>query len=261
MNSKVITIANQKGGVGKTTTAINLSASLATLGKRVLAVDFDPQGNCSSGLGVDKNANTIYEAMMGKAETKNCIRATKIENLFVLPANINLTGAGVELIKMDNREYFLKKTIDSVRDDYDYIFIDCPPSLGILTLNGFAAADSVLVPLQTEFFAMEGMTQLVNTINRVRKKVNPNLTIEGVVMTMLDRRTNLTDDVVRTVCGYFKEKVYRTMIPRNVRIAEAPSFGEPVITHDETCIGSQAYMELAKEFIAKDTPQSVPKGE
>ena len=210
---------------------------------------------------IDKNANTIYEAMMGKAAVKDCIRPSKTEGLFVLPANINLTGAGVELINKEKREYYLKKTIDSIKSEFDYVFIDCPPSLGILTLNGFAAADSVLVPLQTEFFAMEGMTQLVSTINMVRKKVNPHLQIEGVVMTMLDRRTNLTDDVVRTVCGYFKEKVYRTMIPRNVRIAEAPSFGVPVIAHDETCIGSQAYMDLAREFISKDDSQTAAKGE
>ncbi|MBP5707199.1 MAG: ParA family protein, partial [Spirochaetales bacterium] len=217
MNSKVITIANQKGGVGKTTTAINLSASVAVQGRKVLVIDFDPQGNCSSGLGVDKNNNTIYEALMGKSAVKDCIRQTKIENLFVIPANINLTGASVELAKAEKREYYLKKVIDSVRDEYNYVFIDCPPSLGILTLNGFAAADSVLVPLQTEFFAMEGITQLVSTINLVRAKVNPKLKLEGVLLTMLDRRTHLTDEVVKTMIGYFKDKVYRTMIPRNVR--------------------------------------------
>ncbi|MBP5449669.1 MAG: ParA family protein [Spirochaetales bacterium] len=253
MNSKVITIANQKGGVGKTTTAINLSASVAVQGRKVLVIDFDPQGNCSSGLGVDKNNNTIYEALMGKSAVKDCIRQTKIENLFVIPANINLTGASVELAKAEKREYYLKKVIDSVRDEYNYVFIECPPSLGILTLNGFAAADSVLVPLQTEFFAMEGITQLVSTINLVRAKVNPKLQLEGVLLTMLDRRTHLTDEVVKTMIGYFKEKVYRTMIPRNVRIAEAPSFGEPVITHDDSCIGTQAYMELASVLISKES--------
>ena len=253
MNSKVITIANQKGGVGKTTTAINLSASIAVQGRRVLVIDFDPQGNCSSGLGVDKNNNTIYEALMGKAAVKDCIRQTKIENLFAIPANINLTGASVELAKAEKREYYLKKVIDSVRDEYNYVFIDCPPSLGILTLNGFAAADSVLVPLQTEFFAMEGITQLVSTINLVRAKVNPKLQLEGVLLTMLDRRTHLTDEVAKTMIGYFKDKVYRTMIPRNVRIAEAPSFGEPVITHDDNCIGTHAYMELASELLSKES--------
>jgi chromosome partitioning protein len=249
MNAKIITIANQKGGVGKTTTAINLSSGIAMLGKKVLVVDFDPQGNCASGFGVKKDANTIYEVIMNKVPINNAIVKTGIENCFIIPANINLTGAGVELVENENREFFLKNALEKVRNEFDFIFIDCPPSLGVLTLNGLVAADTVLIPLQTEFFALEGLTQLVNTINLVKKNLNPKLSIEGVLLTMLDKRTHLTDDVAKNVIGHFGNKVYKTMIPRNVRIAEAPSFGQPVSLHDKTCLGARAYEELAKEFV------------
>lgn len=246
---KIVTIANQKGGVGKTTTAVNLSSGVALQGKKVLVVDFDPQGNCSSGLGVKKDENTVYEALMDKISVEKAIVKTEIENCFVIPANINLTGAGVELVDRDEREFFLKKLLLKVKNDYDFIFIDCPPSLGILTLNGLVACDTVLIPLQTEFFALEGLSQLVNTINLVKRNLNPNLRIEGVLLTMLDKRTHLTDDVAKNVIGHFGNKVYKTMIPRNIRIAESPSFGIPVLLHDKNCIGSKAYEQLAREFI------------
>jgi len=246
---KIVTIANQKGGVGKTTTAINLSSGVALLGKKVLVVDFDPQGNCSSGFGIKKDENTVYEALMGKTSIKNVIMQTKVQNCSIIPANINLTGAGVELVDKDEREFFLKKLLLQEKNNYDFIFIDCPPSLGVLTLNGLVACDTVLIPLQTEFFALEGLSQLINTINLVKKSLNPDLTIEGVLLTMLDKRTHLTDDVAKNVIGHFGNKVYRTMIPRNVRIAESPSFGIPVLLHDKNCLGARAYEELAMEFI------------
>ncbi len=246
---KIVTIANQKGGVGKTTTAINLSSGVALLGKKVLVVDFDPQGNCSSGFGVKKDSNTIYEALMGKIPISDVIFETKVKNCSIITANINLTGAGVELVDKDEREFYLKKLLSHVKDNFDYIFIDCPPSLGILTLNGLVACDTVLIPLQTEFFALEGLSQLINTINLVKKDLNPSLTIEGVLLTMLDKRTHLTDDVAKNVIGHFGNKVYRTMIPRNIRIAESPSFGIPVFLHDKNCLGSRAYEELSREFI------------
>lgn len=245
----IITIVNQKGGVGKTTTAINLSVSVAALGKKILVIDFDPQGNCSSGLGVNKEGNTIYEALMKRVNIKETICETEIDNYYVIPANINLTGASVELVSEERGNFFLKDILKEIKDDYDYIFIDCPPSLGILTLNGLVAGNSVLIPIQTEFFALEGLTQLINTINLVKKNLNPALEIQGVLLTMLDKRTHLTDDVTKNVISYFGDKVYRTMIPRNVRIAEAPSFGVPVMLHDKNCVGSKAYKELAKEFI------------
>lgn len=249
MGNNVITIANQKGGVGKTTTSINLSVCVAMLGKRVLIIDFDPQGNCSSGLGVAKDKNTVYDALLSNKSHGECIYKTNIENCFVMPANIDLTGATIELVNLENGNFYLKKLTDKLRNEYDYIFIDCPPSLGVLTLNGLTAADSVLIPIQTEFFALEGLTQLINTINIVKKDLNPNLAIEGVVLTMLDKRTHLTDDVTKNVVGYFGKKVYRTMIPRNVRIAEAPSFGLPVVVHDKGCVGAKAYEQLAREFL------------
>lgn len=249
MTNKVITIANQKGGVGKTTTSINLSVCLALEGKKILIIDFDPQGNCSSGLGISKDGNTIYELLLGRRDIDQCIFHSKIENCDVIPANINLSGATVELANVENCNFYLKKITDVLKERYDYIFIDCPPSLGVLTLNGLTASDSVLIPIQTEFFALEGLTQLINTINIVKKDLNPKLQIEGVVLTMLDKRTHLTDDVTKNVIGYFGKKVYRTMIPRNIRIAEAPSFGLPVIEHDPNSTGAKAYKQLAKEFI------------
>ncbi|HOJ63735.1 MAG TPA: AAA family ATPase [Spirochaetota bacterium] len=249
MCGKIITIANQKGGVGKTTTAINLSSAIAMNNKKVLVVDFDPQGNCSSGFGIKKDKDTIYEVIMGKIDIQSAIVSTKVDNCFLIPANINLTGAGVELVDREDREFYLKNALTKIKGKYDYIFIDCPPSLGLLTVNGLAAADTVLIPLQTEFFALEGLSQLVNTINLIKKSFNPELQIEGVLLTMLDKRTHLTDDVAKNVIAYFGKKVYKTMIPRNVRIAEAPSYGIPVMLHDKNCIGSKAYESLALEFI------------
>ncbi len=249
MKNRVITIANQKGGVGKTTTSINLSVCLALLGKKILIIDFDPQGNCSSGLGIPKDKNTIYEILLCGKNVDECIIKSQIENCDVIPANINLSGATVELANIENCNYFLKKITEQLKIRYDYIFIDCPPSLGVLTLNGLTASDSVLIPIQTEFFALEGLTQLIHTINIVKKDLNPRLQIEGVVLTMLDKRTHLTDDVTKNVIGYFGKKVYKTMIPRNVRIAEAPSFGLPVVIHDAMSTGAKAYQQLAKEFI------------
>ena len=212
-------------------------------------MDFDPQGNCGSGFGIKKDENTIYEVIMGHISTKEAMIETKVKNCSLIPANINLTGAGIELVEKEEREFFLKKVLEKERSNFDYIFIDCPPSLGILTLNGLVACDTVLIPLQTEFFALEGLSQLINTINLVKKSLNPDLTIEGVLLTMLDKRTHLTDDVAKNVIGHFGNKVYRTMIPRNIRIAEAPSYGLPVFLHDKHCLGSKAYEELAKEFI------------
>lgn len=251
MGAQVIAIANQKGGVGKTTTAINLAVGVALLEKRVLLIDFDPQGNCSSGLGIDTKNDipTIYEAIMGSVEADKAIVKTEIDNCSIMPSNINLTGAAVELVENEKREFYLKKILDAQKGNFDYIFIDCPPSLGLLTLNGLVASNSVLIPIQTEFFALEGLSQLVNTINLVKKNFNSSLYIEGVLLTMLDKRTHLTNDVVKNVVGYFGKKVYSTVIPRNVRLAEAPSYGIPIFLHDNNCVGAKAYRELAMEFV------------
>jgi chromosome partitioning protein len=250
MAGLVVSVANQKGGVGKTTTSINLAAGVTYYGKKVLLVDFDPQGNASSGLGIDsKNTGlTIYDVIMGEDPAKAVLK-TKVNNCFIIPANVNLAGAAVELVNSEKREYYLKSALSKIKMNYDYVIIDCPPSLGLLTLNGLVASDSVLIPIQTEFFALEGLTQLVNTINLVKKNFNPNLNIQGVLLTMLDKRTQLTNDVIKNVISYFGKKVYTTMIPRNVRLAEAPSFGIPIYMHDSDCIGSKAYKEFAQEFI------------
>ncbi len=247
---RIISITNQKGGVGKTTTAINLAAGVAMLGKKILLVDFDPQGNCTSGLGIKSKQETtsIYDVLMGR-DPNSAIIKTKINNCSLIPANINLTGATVELINVPNREFYLKNVLYKIKNDFDYIFIDCPPSLGILTLNSLVASNSILIPMQTEFYALEGLTQLINTINLVKKTYNQTLFIEGVLLTMLDKRTHLTNDVTKNVVGYFGKKVYTTVIPRNVRIAEAPSYGVPIFVHDPECLGAKAYKELALEFI------------
>lgn len=249
--SRVIAIANQKGGVGKTTTSTNLSASLAELGKKVLVVDIDPQGNATSGLGIDKNnlENTLYELFVGECELEECLISDALENLSVLPSNVNLSGAEIELIGVDKREYILKKNLEKIRDNYDYIIIDCPPSLNILTVNALSAADSVLVPIQCEYYALEGLSQLVYTINLVKKRLNPNLTMEGVVFTMYDARTNLSLEVVENVKNNLKQNIYKTIIPRNIKLAEAPSRGMPINIYDPKSAGAESYKFLAEEVI------------
>lgn len=249
--AKIISIFNQKGGVGKTTTNINLSAFLAHMGKSVLIVDIDPQGNSTSGLGVDKSElnDSIYDLLVDNVNIENVIYETNFDRLNIIPSTMELAGAEIELAKQDNREYYLTDALSKVSNDYDYVFIDCPPSLGILTVNALRASDSVLIPIQCEYYALEGVSQLMNTVNLVKKNLNPNLEIEGVVLSMFDGRTNLSAQVVAEVKQYFGNRVYSTMIPRNVRLAEAPSFGLPVMEYDPSSKGSIAYDNLAKEFL------------
>lgn len=251
---KVISIFNQKGGVGKTTTNLNLSVAIADLGKRVLIIDNDPQGNSTSGIGVDKFSLTgsLYEALIGDLGVQDCIVATHIENLDILPSTLSLAGAEIELIGNEHREYLLKGIIDEIREQYDYIFIDCPPSLGLLTLNSLTAADSVIIPIQCEFYALEGVSQLIRTYQMVRKGLNPTLEIQGVVLNMYDGRNNLSTQVADEVRQYFKGRVYETIIPRNVRLAEAPSHGLSIFEYDDRSRGAEAYRELAEEFIWKE---------
>ncbi len=252
--SKVISIANQKGGVGKTTTNVNLSACIAALGKRVLTIDIDPQGNTTSGLGIDKNkiGCSIYDVLINGIDVKQAILSTKIDNLDIIPSNIQLAGAEIEMVPMIARETILKKAIEPIKEEYDYIFIDCPPSLGLLTINALTASDKVIVPIQCEYYALEGLSQLINTINIVKKNLNPSLELEGVVLTMFDARTNLSIQVVEDVKRHFRDKVYKTIIPRNVRLGEAPSHGMPITLYDPKCVGAVAYCELAEEFIEND---------
>lgn len=253
--ARIIAIANQKGGVGKTTTSINLSACLAEKNRKVLTVDIDPQGNTTSGLGVNKNKlkKTIYGLLIGQCTLEDClIKSDIIDNLDILPSNVNLAGAEIELIGIDEREYILKKYIDEVRDDYDFIIIDCPPSLSTLTVNAMTTADTVLVPIQCEFYALEGLTQLMHTINLVKKRLNPKLRIEGVVFTMFDARTNLSLQVVENVKENLKQNIYKTIIPRNVRLAEAPSHGLPINLYDSKSAGAEGYRQLAYEVIEND---------
>lgn len=242
---------NQKGGVGKTTTNVNLSACIALKGRRVLIIDIDPQGNSTSGFGIDKDSTeyNIYDALMGDESIRNCIVKTKYENLDIVPSNVQLAGAEIELTGMTEREYRFKKLIEEVRDEYDYIFVDCPPSLGLLTINSLTGVDSVIIPIQCEYYALEGVSQLMNTIQLIRRSLNPSLEIQGVVLSMFDGRTNLSIQVVDEVKRYFRGKVYRTIIPRNVRLAEAPSYGMPVIDYDPKSKGAEAYDELAEEFL------------
>jgi len=248
---RTIVIANQKGGVGKTTTAINLSASLAEMGQKVLVIDIDPQGNTSSGLGVEKDEieNTVYELLLGEAEVENCIQKEVFENLDIISSNINLAAAEIELIGVEEKEYILKKAVDKVREDYNFILIDCPPSLSMLTINAMCAADTVLVPIQCEYYALEGLSQLMNTVGLVRDRLNPELEIEGVVFTMYDARTNLSLQVVENVKNNLQQNIYKTIIPRNIRLAEAPSHGMPITKYDSKSTGAESYRLLAEEVI------------
>jgi chromosome partitioning protein len=246
---RVIAIANQKGGVGKTTTSVNLGAGLAEIGFRVLVVDLDPQGNATTGLGVSHRSvqGSVYDVIMHDAAVEDCVEPTSVRNLFVVPATIDLAGAEIELVPAMSRELKLRRAIDAVRDDYDFVLIDCPPSLGLLTVNGLAAADDVLVPIQCEYYALEGLGQLLRNVTLVSKNLNPSLEVRGIVLTMFDARTKLAEQVETEVRAHFGNKVYRTVIPRTVRISEAPSFGQPVLVFDSMSRGAIAYRELAKE--------------
>ena len=250
---RIIAIANQKGGVGKTTTAINLSSSLASMDKKVLSLDMDRQGNMTSGLGVDKDGveKTVYDLIIGNAGVEECIYENALENIDVLPSNIDLSAAEIELIGVDNKEYILKNEIDKVKDDYDFIIIDCPPALSMLTINAMTTADSVIVPIQCEYYALEGLSQLIHTIELVKERLNPNLEIEGVVFTMYDARTNLSLQVVENVKDNLNQNIYKTIIPRNIRLAEAPSYGMPINLYDPRSTGAESYMLLAEEVINK----------
>lgn len=247
---KVISVANQKGGVGKTTTTVNLSTILAKKGKKVLLIDTDPQGNATSGLGITKELElSVYDILIGDTKFNETIQETNVKNLSVCPSNISLAGAEVELVSMMSREQRLKTKLDEVKDKYDYILIDCPPSLGLITLNAFTASDSVLIPVQCEYFALEGLGQLLNTVNLVKKHLNKNLEIEGALLTMYDARTNLSNQVVKEVKKYFENKVYKTVIPRNVRLSEAPSYGMPISLYDPKSKGAKAYEKFTKELL------------
>ena len=246
---RIIAVANQKGGVGKTTTSTNLAACLAELGKRVLLIDIDPQGNATSGVGIDKNEleNTVYELIIGECQLSECLLENVIDNLDLLPSNVNLSGAEIDLIGVESREFIMKKNIDTIKDNYDFIIIDCPPSLNMLTVNAMTTADSVLVPIQCEYYALEGLSQLIHTINLVKQRLNPDLEIEGVVFTMYDARTNLSLQVVENVKANLKQNVYKTIIPRNIRLAEAPSHGLPINLYDSKSTGAESYRLLAEE--------------
>ena len=249
---KIIAVTNQKGGVGKTTTAINLSACLAALKKRVLLVDLDPQGNATSGVGqANAESNTVYDVLIGQVEAKDAILETGYGTLDLMPTAIELAGAEIELVGMDDRELLLKNALNTVRDQYDYILIDCPPSLSLLTINALSAADSVLIPIQCEYYALEGLGALMNTVKLMRRKLNPELGIAGILLTMFDSRTNLCAQVVHEVRAHFPNEVFETMIPRNVRLSEAPSYGQPIHIYDGRCIGAKAYGALAKELIKR----------
>ncbi len=257
---KVISIANQKGGVGKTTTSVNISTILAKKGKKVLLIDTDPQGNATSGLGIEKNfENSVYDVIIGDTKVEDAILETEIKNLKICPSNINLAGAEVELVSMISREYRLKEKLEEVKDKFDYIIIDCPPSLGLITLNAFTSSNSVLIPVQCEYYALEGLGQLINTIELVKKHLNKELEIEGAVLTMYDARTNLSNQVVKEVKNYFGEKVYKTVIPRNVRLSEAPSFGMPITIYDPRSKGAKCYDKLVKEIIKKNDDEKQAK--
>ncbi|MCP8971219.1 ParA family protein [Ectobacillus ponti] len=249
---KIISIANQKGGVGKTTTSVNLGAGLAYLGKKVLLIDIDAQGNATTGVGVEKSDldECVYNVLVEDADVRGIVKPTAVENLYVLPATIQLAGAEIELVPTISREVRLKRALQPIKADYDYIIIDCPPSLGLLTLNALTASDSVIIPVQCEYYALEGLSQLLNTVRLVQKHLNKDLAIQGVLLTMLDARTNLGLQVIDEVKKYFRDKVYRSVIPRNVRLSEAPSHGKPIILYDPKSRGAEVYLDLAKEVIA-----------
>ena len=250
---KIIAIANQKGGVGKTTTAVNLASALGAAGKRVLMIDIDPQGNATSGLGVNKRGISLstYNLMIADAKTQDVMIQTGFKNLDLLPSNMSLAGVEIELVELSERVYRLKQAVAPVKGNYDYIFIDCPPSLGLITLNGLVTADSLLVPIQCEYYALEGLSQLIATVRQIKRMYNPDIEIEGVLLTMFDSRLNLTSQVVAEVKRHFPEKVYRSVIPRNVRLSEAPSYGQPIQYYDPISRGATAYDDLAKEFLQK----------
>ena len=261
MMGKIISVANQKGGVGKTTTTINLSTLIAKKGKKVLMIDADPQGNASSGVGLDRDdiELSIYDILIDEVEFDNVVKKTNIKNLDICPSNINLAGAEVELVSVMSREHRLKEKLDKIKDNYDYIIIDCPPSLGLITLNAFTASDSVLIPVQCEYYALEGLGQLLNTINLVKKHLNKNLEIEGALLTMYDVRTNLSNQVVKEVKNYFNDKVYKNVIPRNVKLSEAPSYGMPISVYDPRSKGAKSYEKFVKEFLKKNESDSKGK--
>lgn len=248
---RIIAVANQKGGVGKSTTAINLSACLAEKGKKVLAIDIDPQGNTTSGLGMDKNSvdNTLYELLLGEAEIEEAILPNVVENVDLIPSNVNLSGAEIELVGIEGKEYILRRLLEQIKERYDYVIMDCPPSLSMLTINALTAASSVLVPIQCEYYALEGLSQLIHTIELVKERLNEELEIEGVVFTMYDARTNLSLQVVENVKDNLNQNIYKTIIPRNVRLAEAPSYGQPITLYDSRSTGAESYRLLAEEVI------------
>lgn len=252
--AKVICVTNQKGGVGKTTTSINLSACIAAKGKKVLVIDIDPQGNTTSGYGIEKNEleNTIYELILGDCSIEDCILKEVFPNISILPSNVNLAAAEIELIGVEKKEFILKNEVDWVKDRYDFIIIDCPPSLSLLTVNAMTTADSVLVPIQCEYYALEGLSQLIHTVNLVKERLNPELDMDGVVFTMYDSRTNLSAQVVENVKSHLNQNVYKTLIPRNIRLAEAPSYGKPINMYDPKSAGAESYMSLAEEVIKRN---------
>jgi chromosome partitioning protein len=251
MSGKTIVFANQKGGVGKTTSAVNIGAYLAEAGSRVLLVDFDPQGNLSSSVNAERNRGGVYELITERMTASEAVQDTSVENLHVIPADINLTGANIELIEAENREYFLKNALAGLAEQWDYILVDSPPSLGLLTLNGLVAGDAVFIPLQCEYFAMEGLSQLLQTIKRVQQNLNRELLIGGIFFTMYDTRTNLAHEVVKEITGYFRKTVFKTIIPRNVKLSEAPSHGIPISQYNPSCIGAKSYQKLAEEVMER----------